>query len=237
MRTAQAIAWKEIQVYFGNPMAYIVGLIFLAVSGFFFVRDLGNPIPEASLANFYQGATIILILLAPSLTMRLLAEEQKLGTSELLLTSPVRDWEVIIGKYLSSLVFLLSMVMLSLYYPLLLFFFADPDPGPIYSGYIGLILYGSAALSVGILTSTLTSNQIVAFVVSAVILLLLFFVTTGADVVGGFWATLANEIGMTSRFSDFARGVVATKHIIYFLSVTALFLFLSVRALESRRWR
>ena len=141
MRTAQAIAWKEIQVYFGNPMAYIVGVIFLAVSGFFFVMDLGNPFPEASLANFYQGATIILILLAPSLTMRLLAEEQKLGTIELLLTSPVRDWEVIIGKYLASLVFLLSMVMLSLYYPLLLFFFADPDPGPIYSGYIGLILY------------------------------------------------------------------------------------------------
>jgi len=237
MRTAQAIAWKEIQVYFGNPMAYIVGLIFLAVSGFFFVRDLGNPFPEASLANFYQGATIILILLAPSLTMRLLAEEQKLGTIELLLTSPVRDWEVIIGKYLASLVFLLSMVMLSLYYPLLLFFFADPDPGPIYSGYIGLILYGSAALSVGILTSTLTSNQIVAFVVSAGILVLLVFVNTGTDVVGGFWATMGNEIGMSKHFADFARGVIDTKHIIYFLSVTALFLFLSVRALESRRWR
>jgi ABC-2 type transport system permease protein len=237
MRTAQAIAWKEIQVYFGNPMAYIVGLIFLAVTGFFFVLDLGSPFPEASLTNFYQGATIILILLAPALTMRLLAEEQKLGTIELLLTSPVRDWEVIIGKYLASLVFLLSMVMLTLYYPLLLFFFADPDPGPIYSGYIGLILYGSAALSVGILTSTLTSNQIVAFIVSAGILLLLFFATTGADVVGGFWATLANEIGMTSHFADFARGVIDTKHIIYFLSVTALFLFLSIRALESRRWR
>jgi len=237
MRTAQAIAWKEIQVYFGNPMAYIVGLIFLAVTGFFFVLDLGSPFPEASLTNFYQGATIILILLAPALTMRLLAEEQKLGTIELLLTSPVRDWEVIIGKYLASLVFLLSMVMLTLYYPLLLFFFADPDPGPIYSGYIGLILYGSAALSVGILTSTLTSNQIVAFVVSAGILLLLFFATTGADVVGGFWATLSNEIGMTSHFADFARGVIDTKHIIYFLSVTALFLFLSIRALESRRWR
>jgi ABC-2 type transport system permease protein len=237
MRTAQAIAWKEIQVYFGNPMAYIVGLIFLAVTGFFFVLDLGSPFPEASLTNFYQGATIILILLAPALTMRLLAEEQKLGTIELLLTSPVRDWEVIIGKYLASLVFLLSMVMLTLYYPLLLFFFADPDPGPIYSGYIGLILYGSAALSVGILTSTLTSNQIVAFIVSAGILLLLFFATTGADVVGGFWATLSNEIGMTSHFADFARGVIDTKHIIYFLSVTALFLFLSIRALESRRWR
>ena len=91
MRTVQAVAWKEILVYFGSPMAYIVGLIFLAVTGYFFTRDLGNPFPEASLGNFYTGATIILILLAPALTLRLLAEEQKLGTIELLLTSPVRD--------------------------------------------------------------------------------------------------------------------------------------------------
>ena len=237
MRTVQAVSWKEIQVYFGNPMAYIVGLIFLAVTGFFFVLDLGDPFPEASLINFFQGATIILVLLAPALTMRLLSEEQKLGTIELLLTSPVRDWEVIIGKYLASLVFLLSLIALSLYYPLLLFLFAQPDPGPIYSGYLGFVLYGSAALSIGILTSTLTSNQIVAFIVSAGILLLLFFANTGADVVGGIWSTLVNEIGMRSHFTDFERGVVDTKHIVYFLSVTAFFLFLSIRALESRRWR
>lgn len=237
MRTVQAVAWKEIQVYFSNPMAYIVGLIFLAVTGFFFVLDLGDPFPEASLSNFYQGATIILILLAPALTMRLLAEEQKLGTIELLLTSPVRDWEVIIGKYLASLVFLLSMIALTLYYPILLFWFASPDPGPIYSGYLGLILYSAAALSIGILTSTLTSNQIVAFVVSAGILLLMFFASTGANVVGGIWSTLINEIGMRSHFTDFDRGVIDTKHILYFLSVTAFFLFLSIRALESRRWR
>jgi ABC-2 type transport system permease protein len=237
MRTVQAVAWKEIQIYFSSPMAYIVGMIFLAVSGFFFVIDLGNPFPEASLSNFYQGATIVLILLAPALTMRLLAEEQKMGTIELLLTSPVRDWEVIVGKYLASLVFLLAMIALTLYYPLLLFVFADPDPGPIYSGYIGLILYGAAALSIGILTSTLTSNQIIAFVVAAGILLLLFFASTGANVVGGIWSTLVNEIGMRSHFDDFDRGVIDTKHIVYFLSVTAFFLFLSIRALESRRWR
>ncbi len=237
MRTVQAVSWKEIQVYFGNPMAYIVGLIFLAVTGFFFVLDLGDPFPEASLINFFQGATIILVLLAPALTMRLLSEEQKLGTIELLLTSPVRDWEIIIGKYLASLVFLLSLIALTLYYPLLLFLFAQPDPGPIYSGYLGFVLYGSAALSIGILTSTLTSNQIVAFIVSAGILLLLFFANTGADVVGGIWSTLVNEIGMRSHFTDFERGVIDTKHIVYFISVTAFFLFLSIRALESRRWR
>lgn len=237
MRIIRAVAWKEIQVYFSNPMAYIVGLIFLAVTGFFFVINFGDPFPESTLSGFYQGAIIIMIFLAPALTMRLLAEEQKMGTIELLLTAPVRDWEVILGKYLASLVFYLAMLAMTSYYAILLFIFSDPDPGPIYSGYIGLILYGAAALSIGILTSTLTSNQIVAFVVSAGVLMLLFFADTGAGVVGGFWSTLVNEIGMRSHFSDFDRGVIDTKHIIYFLSVITVFLFLSIRALESRRWR
>lgn len=237
MRTVQAVAWKEIVVYFGSPMAYIVGLIFLAFTGVAFVWDLGDPFPEASLSNFFFGATIILILLAPALTMRLLAEEQKLGTIELLLTSPVRDWEVIIGKYLASLAFLLAMIAMTLYYPLLLLIFGDPDTGPMYSGYLGLVLYGGAALSIGILTSTLTSNQIIAFVVAAGILLLLFAANTGAGVVQGIWSTLIGEIGISSHFTDFDRGVIDTKHITYFLSFIAFFLFLSIRALESRRWR
>lgn len=237
MRTVQAIAWKEIQIYFSNPMAYIVALIFLAVTGFFFVLDLTDPFPEASLTNFFFGATIVLILLAPALTMRLLAEEQKLGTIELLLTSPVRDWEVIVGKYLSSLVFMLAMIGFTLYYPLLLVLFGRPDPGPMYSGYMGLVLYSAAALAIGILTSTLTNNQIIAFVVAAGILLLMYFLNTGAGSGEGIWAILVTEIGMRSHFDDFERGIIDTKHIIYFLSVTAFFLFLSIRALESRRWR
>ena len=237
MRTVQAVAWKEIQIYFSNPMAYIVALIFLAVTGFFFVMDLTDPFPEASLSNFFSGATIVLILLAPALTMRLLAEEQKLGTIELLLTSPVRDWEVIVGKFLSSLVFLLAMIAFTLYYPLLLWVFGRPDPGPIYSGYLGLVLYSAAALSIGILTSTLTSNQIIAFVVAAGILLLMYFANTGTGGVESIWANLVTEIGMRIHFNDFERGVIDTKHIVYFLSVTAFFLFLSIRALEFRRWR
>ena len=238
MRTVQTVAWKEIQIYFSNPMAYIVALIFLAVTGFFFAVDTTDPFLEASLSNFFFGATIVLILLAPALTMRLLAEEQKLGTIELLLTSPVRDWEVIVGKYLSSLVFLLALIGFTLVYPLLLLVTGGhPDPGPIYSGYLGLVLYSAAALSIGILTSTLTSNQIIAFVVAAGILLLMYFASTATQGVEGIWANLVTEIGMRSHFDDFERGIIDTKHIVYFLSVTAFFLFLSIRALESRRWR
>ncbi len=237
MRTIRAVAFKEIQIYFSSPVAYIVALIFMALSGFFFVRDLGNPFPEASLSNFFQGATFLLIPLAPALTMRLLAEEQKLGTIELLLTSPVRDWEVILGKYLASFVFLLFLLSLTSYYVILLLLFATPDPGPIYSGYLGLILYGAAALSVGILTSTLTSNQIIAAVVGTGILVVLYATSFIGDVVTGVWATIFNQLGFTSHFNDFDRGIIDSTHIVYFVTVIALFLFLSIRALESRRWR
>jgi ABC-2 type transport system permease protein len=150
----------------------------------------------------------------------------------------VRDWEIILGKYLAALVFLLGTLALTLYYPLLLFIYADPDPGPIYAGYLGLVLYGAAALAIGMLTSTLTSNQIVAFVVAAGILLVLYFTDFAALVVGqGVWANVIAEMGIKSHFDDFNRGVIDTKHIVYFLSVIAVFLFLSIRALESRRWR
>ena len=237
MRTVQAVAWKELQIYFSSPPAYIVAMIFLALASFFFVRDLSNPFPQASMSSFFQGATIILILLAPTLTMRLLAEEQKLGTIELLLTSPVRDWEVVLGKYIASLVFLLGTIVLTLYFVLLLIIFADPDPGPIWAGYLGLILYGAAALSIGLLTSTLTSNQIVAAVVAMGILLVLYFTDFAAATLTGLPATIVNEIGLKSHFDDFERGVIDTKHIAYYLLLTSFFVFLSIRALESRRWR
>ena len=237
MRTAQAVAWKEIQVYFGSPTAYIVGMMFLAFSGFFFARHLNDPFPEANLTSFYEGATLILILLAPILTMRLMAEEQKLGTIELLLTSPVRDWEVIVGKYLASFAFLMATVAMTLYYTILLFVFASPDAGPIYSGYLGLALYGGAALSVGLLCSTLTSNQIVAAVVGMGILLLLFFADLASENIGGGASTVIRELSIRSHFDDFERGVIDTKHIVYYLSVIGFFLFMSIRALESRRWR
>ena len=237
MRTIRAIALKEIQIYFSSPVAYIVALIFMALSGFFFVRDLGNPFPEASMSNFFQGATFLLIPLAPALTMRLLAEEQKLGTIELLLTSPVRDWEVILGKYAACMVFLLFLLALTSYYVILLLVFATPDPGPIYSGYIGLLLYGMAALSVGILTSTLTSNQIIAAVVGTGILVVLYATAFVSDVVTGVWATIFSQLGFTVHFNDFDRGIIDSTHIVYFVTATALFLFLSIRALESRRWR
>ena len=242
MRTVQAVAWKEIQVYFSSPTAYIVGLVFLVLTGVFFTQPLNDPFPPASISSFLQGCTFILIFLAPVLTMRLMAEEQKLGTIELLLTAPVRDWEVVLGKYLACLVFLLALVALTLYYPILLFAVGKghPDLGPVLSGYLGLVLYGAASLSVGLLASTLTSNQIVAAVVAMGILLMLYFLAILSDKASGTLSVLSNiigEVGIKSHFDDFDRGVIDTKHIIYYLSLTAIFIFLTIRTLELRRWR
>jgi ABC-2 type transport system permease protein len=237
MRAARAVAWKEIQVYFSSPTAYIVGMMFLALTGVLFARGLGGPLPEASLSDFFQGATIILLLLAPALTMRLMAEEQKLGTIELLLTSPVGDWEIVVGKYLASLAILVGTVAFTLYYTIMLVVFANPDPGPIYAGYLGLFLYGAAALSVGLLASTLTSNQIVAAVVAMGILLALYSIDFATGAVGGTASTILRGMSIRSQFDDFNRGIIDTTHVVYYLSFTAFFLFLTIRALESRRWR
>ncbi len=238
MRVTLAIAWKEIVAYYTNPMAYIVGLVFLAFTGFFFVSDIDRPFAEATISGMLGPVTLWMMpFLPPLLTMRLLAEEQKLGTIELLLTAPVFDWEVVIGKYIASLTFFVTMVALTLYYVLLLYLFAKPDSGPIWSAYLGLILYGAAALSVGLLASSLTSNQIVAAVVGVGILALLTFIDFASGQVSGGLSIFLSEVGLLSHFDDFSRGVVDTSNIVYYLALTAVFLFLTIRSLESRRWR
>ena len=237
MRVALAIASKEIQTYFTSPMGYIVALVFLSLTGFFFGISISSDFPEASIDGYISPSAFILVILAPAMTMRLFAEEQKLGTLELLLTSPVRDWEVVLGKFLSSLVFFVATLSLTLYYVILLYWFGNPDSGPIWSGYLGLILYGAAALSVGLLASSLTNNQIVSLVVGFGILLILSVIDQAATLVDGTASTILSQLGLTGHLGDFSRGVVDTSNIVYYLTVVSVFLFLTIRSLESRRWR
>ena len=237
MRVSVAIAWREIQTYFTSPMGYIVALVFLVLTGYFFGLGVSEDFPEATIQRYVDPIAFILVLLAPAMTMRLLAEEQKLGTVELLLTSPVRDWEVVLGKFLASLTFFIVTLALTLYYVVLLYAFGSPDPGPVWSGYLGLILYGATALSVGLLASSLTNNQIVALVVGFGILLIMSLIDLASGQVDGVWETVLSQIGLTAHLDDFSRGIVDTNNIIYYLSMTAVFLFLTVRALETRRWR
>ncbi|MCI0812377.1 MAG: ABC transporter permease subunit [Chloroflexi bacterium] len=237
MRNTLIIAWKETRSYFSSPTAYVVGAMFLVLTGIFFVFDMTRPFAEASVRGFISWATFFIVFLAPLLSMRLLAEEQKLGTLELLLTAPVRDWEVVVGKYLASLATLGATLAFTLFYVLLLFVFGDPDIGPLLSAYLGLILYGAAALAIGIMASSLSGNQIVAAVVGIGILLMLSNVDRIGALLDGVAADVISGISMNAHFADFSRGVLDSSHVVYFVSLVAVFLFITVRSLETRRWR
>ena len=235
MRNTRAIALKEFKSYLASPMAYVVTGIFLVLTGFFFSISSATFF-ETSINGFLQTGSLLLLLLASVLTMRLLAEERKMGTLELLLTAPVRDSEVIIGKFLGSLGILTAMLVLTLYYPILLMVFGDPDMGPIATGYLGLFLLGCASLAVGIFASSLTSNQIVAAVVAGGILFTLWFVGAAADFLPEALGEVVSYLSLSYYFSDFMRGIIDTRGIVYYLSIMALFLFLAIRALENSRW-
>lgn len=237
MRNTYAIAWKEGKLYFSTPAAYIVGAMFLVLTGIFFVDAVTLPFAEASVRTLVSRSSFLLIFLSPLLTMRLLAEEQKLGTLELLLTAPVRDWEVVMGKYIASFVMMVSMLALTSYYVVLLYWFGSPDSGPMFSAFLGLILYGAAALAVGLMASSLSGNQIVAAVVGIAVLLTLSFVDQIGNIVSGVAAQVLDGLSMNAHFLDFTRGIVDFSHVGYYLSITAVFLFMAVRSLETRRWR
>ena len=185
MNNTITIAWKETKAYFTSPTAYIVGAMFLVLTGIFFVFDMTRPFAEASVRNFVSWANLFIMFVAPLLTMRLLAEEQKMGTLELLLTAPVRDWEVVLGKYIASFFALMVTLAFTLYYVILLYVFATPDTGPILSAYFGLVLYGTASLAIGIMASSLSGNQIVAAVVGIGLLLTLSFIDRISAIVEG----------------------------------------------------
>ena len=237
MSNTFAIAWKETKSYFSTPTAYVVGAMYLALTGVFFVSEVTSPFAEATMRAVIQWSSLFIVFLAPLLTMRLLAEEQKLGTLELLLTSPVRDWEIVLGKYLAALSTLVVTISFTLFYVLLLFVFGSPDVGPVASAYVGLLLYGAAALAIGLMASSLSSNQIVAAVVGIGVLLMLQFIDRVSVIVQGLGSQVLSGLSMSAHFADFTRGVYDTSHIVYYLSLSAVFLFLTVRSLETRRWR
>jgi ABC-2 type transport system permease protein len=238
MRNMLAIMRKELRTYFVSPVAYVAIAAFLVMSGVFFAL-LVTAQPgsvEASLAIVFGNVSVVLLIVAPALTMRLLAEEQKSGTIELLLTSPVQDWEVVIGKYLASLVLFLVPVVLTLIYPLIIMRYGTPDTGPIIAGYIGMILFGAAFLAVGVLASSLTQNQVVAALVSVAILLGLWLIGAFSGSARPPVSDVLSYLSIITHYGDFSRGLIDTRDIVYYLCVIAVSLFISVRALETRRW-
>jgi ABC-2 type transport system permease protein len=238
MRNMFAIMRKELRTYFVSPVAYVVIAAYLAMSGILFallvLSQSGNAV--ASLDVVFGNISVILLLVAPALTMRLLAEEQRSGSIEILLTSPVQDWEVVLGKYFASLILFLAPVAMTLVYVLVLMHYGSPDMGPLVGGYIGLILFGAAFLAVGMFATSLTQNQVVAALIAVVILIVLWLAGAFASSARAPVSTVLSYISLTSHYSEFAQGMIDTKNVVYYLCVIATSLFLSVRALETRRW-
>ncbi len=245
---------KEMGLYFTSPVAYVVITMFLLVVGYFFysifvffamasMQAAMNPtmarelnVTDGVMRPLFSNISVIMLLLMPMLTMRLFAEERKSGTIELLLTYPVRDGAVLIGKYLAAFALYAIMLAATLVYPLVTGVFAPLEWGPLLSGYVGLLLMGGAFLAIGVLASSLTENQIVAAFLTFGVLLLFWVIGWSAEYAGGVAGRILQHLSIIEHYESFAKGVLDTRDILYYVNFTALALFLTLRSLESRRW-
>lgn len=237
MREVLYIAGKELRSYFVSPVAYVIAAFWLLGTGIFFYSSvtLGR---DPSMRNVFGVVIILLLLITPALTMRLLAEESRTGTLELLLTAPVKDWAVVLGKFLGALGLYVVMIGLTLFYPLMIIVFrGNPDWGPIWSGYLGLLLLGMVFLAVGLFASALTSNQMVSAVIAFVLLLLLFVISQLSQSLGGALGDFLLKISVSDRYNPFTQGIVDLRDVVFYLSMCALVLFFTVQVVEARRYR
>ena len=257
MTNVWAIAYKELRNYFVSPVAYVVLAGFLLLCGWFFwiyllqfstmvsmYAQFQQPqmlaqmnLNDMVMAPLLQNMVIIFLIMMPLVTMRLFAEERANGTDELLLTSPIDTLEITFGKFLGAGLFFATMLGCTLLYPAILMYYGDPEIGSIVTGYLGLLLVGLSFIAIGLFTSTLTDNQIVAAVMSFVILLLLFAIGWPANTVGETAGAVLSYLSLTDHLQPLVEGLLVSSDVIYFLSVIAVALFLSQRSLESLRWR
>jgi len=248
------IARKELNSYFRSPIAYGVMAFFALIAGYFFYVSvvffvqrgmqaamMGQSFPmdvnEVVVKPLFSNISVIALFLIPMITMRLFAEEKRSGTIELLLTSPLRDWEIILGKFLGAMTLYVSLLIISFLSLGLLFAYGKPDWRPIAVGYPGLLLQGGALLAIGTFISNCTKNQIVAGVAGFAICLMLWILNWLSEFGNSITERLLSYIAVTSHFDSFSKGVLDSKDIIYYLSVIFVGLFLTARSMESLRWR
>ena len=237
LRNIGTIAGRELYTYFASPIAYLVIAAFLVMNGYLFSIILFGS-RSASMTSSFADMAIILLFLSPAISMRLLAEEQRSGTLELLLTAPLREVELVLGKWLAAMGFFIVMLALTLPYPLFLMKYGSPDPGSIIGGYIGIILLEGVFLAIGLLMSSLTQNQIVALALSFGVLLVLWLLQgAGQSFGGGGGAAVAQYIALAPHFDGFTSGNIQLKDLVYYVSLILIALFLTVRSIETRRWR
>ena len=255
MSNILAIAQKELKSYFASPIAYIVIGFFALVFGYFFyalllffdrqsmqMAGLGGGaqpvnVNEQMIRPVFQNAMVILLFVLPMITMRTYSEEKRSGTIELLLTSPVTDFQIIVGKFLGAMGLYIAMLAITLIHIGLLFAFGDPEWLPIATTYLGLILMGGCFISVGLLISSLTKNQIVAGMVTFVVFLMLWIINWVASFTGPTTTEILNYLSITEHLDDFTRGILDTRHLVYYVSFIAFGLFLTSRSVDMERWR
>jgi ABC-2 type transport system permease protein len=253
VRNILAIAGKELRGYFASPIAYIVLGLFALVFGWFFYVPLaffnrssmqmqmgGNMnISQMLIAPMFTNATVVMLFLLPAITMRTYSEEKRSGTIELLLTSPITDTQIILGKFIGAMGLYVTMLALTLVHIAIVYLFTDPNPDwkPIASAYLGLILMGGCFISIGLLISSLTKNQVVASVATFVVFLMLWVINWIGTFVGPTTQAILNQLSLTDHFDDFSRGVIDTKHLVFYISFICLGLFLTAKSVDTERWR
>ena len=257
MRNAWAICRRELLSFFVSPVAYIVITGFLLLAAYFFFVLLAQfngyliqyqQMPFMSGGNqpnlnqwvvepYYHTLLVFLVFLVPVLTMRLLPEEKRRGTFELLATSPLSVGEIVFGKFLSVAFVIVTMMVLMFAFPLILCYFGNPEILPVVSGLLGMILCGLAFAALSMAASSFTDNQLVGVVVGIVLLLLLYVIHAFGQAMGSGFEPIFNALSPVMEIRDLIRGVISLKSVLYFLSLIAVGLFLSLRALEAHRWR
>jgi len=238
------ICQRELASYFCSFIAYALIAVFLLLSGYFFYSDLiffvlfgGFILPSGLWQYVFIDMRMVLMLVLPLVTMRLFAEEKKLGTIELLWTYPVRDVEIVAGKFLAAWIFLLAMVAPTVINPLVFYHFYPFAIGPVVAAYIGILLLGAAFLACGLFVSSLTENQVVSAMVTYGILVFFWFLTWNEQAVNQEVLRFLLGLSLFDHFHNFARGVIDSRDVIFFLLFISFFLFLTMLSLASRKWR
>lgn len=240
MKNAISIFKKELRSYFSSPIGFVFIIFYLLVSNafFFFVQDFFRQ-GQVTMRGYFAAMPWVFLFFVPAITMRLWAEEKKMGTIELLLTMPMKEWEIVCGKFLAAFAFLAITLGFSMTIPVSLMYLGQPDYGVIVGSYVGALFLGSAYLAIGLYISSLTENQVVAFIISLAVifvLLLIGIAPVWLNALGSI-VSVCEYVSLLSHFNNVTRGVIDSRDVIYYASVIALFLYLNVKNIEARKWR
>ena len=234
MENIRIILLKELRSFFNSPIAYVIMVVFALLAGYFFTTGLFLQ-NVASMRAIFELIPFLLLFFAPAITMRMISEERKTGTIELLLTKPVKDGEIIVGKFLAAWLFFLIALAPTLVYLVTVMFLGKIDLGPVIGGYLGLLLVGGGFLALGIVGSTLTENQVVAFILSFLIMFIFFMLDKVVMYLPGTVASIVEYLGIDYHFSNIARGVVDTRDLVYYVSLIGFSLLVATELLERKK--